>query len=96
MPGRITHMIPAAMSLGGADQSVVLLVFADDQEAVTRWMRELLVYRLAISGKVMSTDGGSPLAVLRVHPDRLAEIHERRAECVRDLAALPRDLLANL
>lgn len=96
MPGRITHAIPEAMTLAGVDRSVVLLAIADDLEAVTRWMRELLVYRLAASGKVMTSDDGRPVAVLRVHPDRLGEIAERRPECVRDLVTLPRDLLANL
>ncbi len=96
MPGRITHVVPEAMTLGGVDQSVVLLAIADDEEAVTRWMRELLVYRLAAAGKVMSSADGRPVAVLRVHPDRLADIGERRPECVRDLVTLPRDLLGNL
>lgn len=96
MPGRITHAIPEAMKLGGVDQSVVLLAVGDDSDALTRWMRELLVYRLAATGKVIVSTDGHPVAVLRAHPSRLPEIAERRAECVHDLITLPRDLLANL
>jgi hypothetical protein len=96
LPGKIVHSIPEAMKLGGVDQSVVLLAVGDDPETITRWMRELLVYRLAGSGKVVISADGRPVAVLRVHPDRLPEIAGRRTNSVHDLITLPKDLLTSL
>lgn len=93
MPDKLIPPVPETMTLGGVDQTVVVLAFAalSDETAIADWTRELATDRRVVSGTVThAISGDRVVAMLRTHPRCLQSISDRRPECVTDLVAVDR------
>ncbi|AHH16608.1 hypothetical protein NONO_c18080 [Nocardia nova SH22a] len=97
MPGKLTPAVPETITLGGIDQTVVVIATAAPVapgEGLRDWVGRALVERLAVSARVGVTVGDEQeVAVLRVHPSRVTDLAESGADYIEDLITLPADLL---
>ena len=92
---KLTPSVPESFSLGGADQTVVVIATGiAPGEGLREWVDRLLAERLVVEAKIGHTIGDEQeVAVLRAHPARVADLVESGADYIEDLIALPADLL---
>ena len=97
LPGKLRPTVPDKITLGGADQTVVVIATAAPVapgDGLRDWVGQVLADRLAVSARIGLTVGDEQeVAVLRVHPSRVTDLAESGADYVEDLITLPADLL---
>ncbi|MBO0878980.1 MAG: hypothetical protein J2P17_01060 [Mycobacterium sp.] len=89
---KLTPSVPESFRLGGDEPAIIIATAA--RAGFRRWVDVLLTERLVVAAKVVdSIGGGQVVAVLRAHPNRVAEIVESGGDEVREVIALPADCM---